>query len=332
MRMRLLSTLLLTPFVLSAGCAPSDGADDDDEVLAAADEVGDLRGEQRLSTHPVEPSSPDEPLQQVVEAPEDEAAPAEPSGRSDACGEIPATLTRDNAGRRAPSSGRVNSRQNAVGYTTTLQSLLVRLQTKMTGPAKPPPTGTVFLWPGVQPLRGGPNFAPINNGVLQPVLTWGSSCAPGSPRGFDSWWISGLYVNISTTLPSHRSCHGGPVMRVNVDDVLDIDIALTGTVWKQTIKNLTTGQQVDYAIDMKRQEQGLAYFDIELPTATKPVADTVFTESVLTFSSPRTGACVPITQGATDFVSKARLSADKTKCCIDRITLRAPGVPATTTP
>ena len=182
-RMRGFSTLLLTTFALSAGCAPNDGEGDPDQPLAAADVVGAQPGEQRLSTHPIEPFSDGEPLQQVVDAPEDEAAPAQPSGRSDACGEIPATLTRDNTGRRAASSGRVNARQNAVGYTASLQSLLVRLQTKLTVPTKPPPTGTVFLWPGVQPLRGGPNFAPVNNGVLQPVLTWGSSCAPAARGG-----------------------------------------------------------------------------------------------------------------------------------------------------
>jgi hypothetical protein len=316
--------------MLSAGCALDNGADDADKAISQ--EGLEPSSEERPSTHPIELLEQVEPLAQVAEAPEVGAAPVAPSGRSDVCGEIPATLTRDNTARRAATSGRRNARQNVVGYATTLQSLLVRLQTKMTVPAKPAPAGTVFLWPGVQPLRGGPNFAPINNGVLQPVLTWGASCAPGSPRGFDSWWISGMYVNVSTTLAAYRNCHGGPVMRVNVGDVLDIDIALAGTVWKQTVKNLTSGQQVDYAIDLRGQEQGLAYFDIELPTATKPAADTVFTESVLTFSGPRASACVPTTQGANDFVSKARLSADRTKCCIDRITLRAPGVPATTTP
>ncbi|MET0342736.1 MAG: hypothetical protein ABW252_17145 [Polyangiales bacterium] len=321
-----IAPLSLISSVLATGCAPDLDASAGDPPRAD-DEVVDAVGP-RLSTQPIEP------LQQTAAAPQTEAvqrAPT-PSGRTDACGDVPAELTRDDTGRRAAAATRtVNARQNYVQFSTDLRGLLVRLQTKLTVPAKPPPSGVVFLWPGVQPLVDAPTFAPIGKGVLQPVLTWGSSCAPGSPRGYDSWWISGLYVNVATTLPTHRSCHGGPVMRVGVGDVLAIDIAQTGTVWKQTIKDLTTGQQVDYAIDMKGQAQGHAYFDIELPTSARPVADTVFTETVLSFASPRS-ACAPTTQGATDFVSKARISADGTQCCVDRITLRAPGVPATTTP
>lgn len=308
-----LSALSLAAAFLAFGCAPD----------LDTPEVGetDPASEERLSTRPLEP------LAQVVEAPaeqEDVPEPMQPSGATDACGAVPASLTRDNTARRTGSSGYAE-------YTTRVTSLLTRLQTKLTVPVKPPPSGTIFLWPGVQPIRG-PNFAPINNGVLQPVLTWGSSCAPGSPFGYSSWWISGLYVNISTSLATHRSCHGGPVMRVNPSDVLDIDIVQAGTVWKQVIKNLTSGQMVDYSIDMRGQEQGRAIFDIELPTRAKPVSDVVFTETVLTFASPLTRACTPATQGETDYVSKARLSADGTKCCIDRITLRAKGVAATTMP
>lgn len=311
---------------LGAGCGADLDTDEAEQPVAKYEASGSSV-EQPPSTHPIDS------LQQTFPAPE--LAPlvvtqAEPSGRTDACGEVPASLTRENANRRAASSGRTNARQNYVEYATTVQSPLVRLQTKLTVPAKPPAGGTVFLWPGVQPLLNGPHFAPINKGVLQPVLTWGASCSGAS--GFNSWTISGMYVNVSTTVATHRSCHGGKIMRPNVGDVLDIDIALNGTVWTQTIKNLTSGEQVDYAIDMKGQEQGLAYFDIELPTTAKPVADTVFTENVLTFASPRASGCVPTAQGATDYVSVARLSDDKTKCCIDRITLRAPGVAATTTP
>ena len=55
---------------------------------------------------------------------------------------------------------------------------IVALSTVLTVPAKPPASGTLFLWPGLQPLPGGANFNPIGNGVLQPVLTWGGTCAP----------------------------------------------------------------------------------------------------------------------------------------------------------
>lgn len=327
---RVLSSILLAGSSLSIGCA-SDLGSDAEQTDPSSEAAG---GSER---EPGEPPStrPLEPVEEVLEAPaeeveapvEDQQAPsaaADASGKTDACGAVPAVLTRDNTARRSSSSGYTE-------YTNTVSNLLTRLQTKLTVPAKPPASGTIFLWPGVQPIRG-PHFAPINNGVLQPVLTWGSSCAPGSPYGYSSWWISGLYVNVSTSQSAYRNCHGGPVMRVNVGDVLGLDIALTGTVWKQTIKNLTSGQQVDYSIDLRGQEQGRAIFDIELPTRAKPVSDVVFTETVLTYARPRTASCVPATQGASDFISKARLSSDKTKCCIDRITLRAQGVKATTTP
>ena len=68
----------------------------------------------------------------------------------------------------------------------------VDLRTTLTVPAPPPATGTLFLWPGLDPAPGGRNFLPIDNGVLQPVLTWGASCAPGQqPIQYSTWWISG---------------------------------------------------------------------------------------------------------------------------------------------
>jgi hypothetical protein len=69
------------------------------------------------------------------------------------------------------------------------------LHTTMTVPEKPPPSGTLFLWPGLQPLPGGKNYNPIGNGVLQPVLMWSGTCAPTAPSSYASWWISAQYVN-----------------------------------------------------------------------------------------------------------------------------------------
>ncbi|CAF1406519.1 unnamed protein product [Adineta steineri] len=53
---------------------------------------------------------------------------------------------------------------------------------------------TLFIWPGLSPW--GHDFEPIGNGVLQPVLTYGSSCAPNQ-NDIDpyQWWISAQYVN-----------------------------------------------------------------------------------------------------------------------------------------
>jgi hypothetical protein len=83
-----------------------------------------------------------------------------------------------------------------VAFWTTSGNEIVGLRTTLRVPAKPEPAGTIFLWPGLQPDRDGRNYFPIGNGVLQPVLTWGPSCAPGEkPRTYSTWWISGQYVN-----------------------------------------------------------------------------------------------------------------------------------------
>jgi hypothetical protein len=104
----------------------------------------------------------------------------------------------------------------------------------MVVPPAPPASGTLFLWPGLQP--DGVNFEPIDNGVLQPVLTWGPSCAPGKqPRTYSTWWISGQYVNTNGQVSGYTGCAGGTFMSVNVCDTLDIDMVLSGTNWIQTI-------------------------------------------------------------------------------------------------
>jgi uncharacterized protein (TIGR03437 family) len=77
---------------------------------------------------------------------------------------------------------------------------VVGLETSLLVPPAPPvPTqqgAALFLWPGIDPTSNSANFLPINNGVLQPVLSWGPSCAPTSqPPPFSSWWISAQYVN-----------------------------------------------------------------------------------------------------------------------------------------
>src|SRR6185437_548303 len=147
------------------------------------------------------------------------------------------------------------------GYGTVLfwanaNNQIVRLQTTMVVPPEPPATGTLFLWPGLQP--DGANYDPIDNGVLQPVLTWGSSCAPGKqPRAYSTWWISGQYVNTNGSDPGYTGCAGGPIMSVAVGDTLDLDFSLAGTIWTQTVTDAQTGQSVSYSIDMMNQAQNL---------------------------------------------------------------------------
>jgi hypothetical protein len=188
------------------------------------------------------------------------------------------------------------------------------------------------LWPGLEPIQGSPNYSPIGTGVLQPVLTWGGSCAPGSPptRTGTNWWISAQYVNTLGSEPKHKGCYGGPVMNVEIGDQLLIDMSLKGTVWNQTITSQKSGKSVAFDMDMAKQEQRWALFEIEMPTSTRPAADVVFTNTVITFEKPEPKACQPNTRGANDYYSTPISSSDGLRCCVARLVLRAQGVAATT--
>lgn len=216
------------------------------------------------------------------------------------------------------------------GYGTVLISTkssveIVRLQTTMLVPPEPPASGTLFLWPGLQP--NGANFDPIDNGVLQPVLTWGPSCAPGKqPRAYSTWWISGQYVNTFGSDPGYTGCLGGPIMSVEVGDTLQIDMALAGTIWTQTITDAQTGQSVAYSLDMMKQAQNLAYFVIE-EYSSAPVSEVIFTDTTLTYGAADAADCKLNTRGQTDFVSVPVPSADGRSCAIQEIILRAQGIP-----
>ncbi|HEX2660291.1 MAG TPA: hypothetical protein VHU40_18545 [Polyangia bacterium] len=217
-------------------------------------------------------------------------------------------------------SGRVT------GYGTVLiwahtPAKIIRLQTSMIVPAEPPASGTLFLWPGIQP--NGANFNPIDNGVLQPVLTWGPTCAPGTkPRSYSTWWISGQYVNTNGSEPGYTGCKGGAIMPVDVGDVLNIDIAVAGTIWTQTIVDAQTGQSVSYSIDMKNQDQNLAYFVIE-EYDQSPVADVIFTNTTITFAAPDAADCKVYMRGQKDYVSVPVPSADGRTCFIQQMNLRS---------
>ena len=201
---------------------------------------------------------------------------------------------------------------------------IVRLQTKLVVPPTPPASGTLFLWPGLQP--DGVNFEPIDNGVLQPVLSWGPSCAPGKqPRSYSTWWISGQYVNTNGQVSGYTGCDGGAIMSVNVCDTLDIDMALSGSIWTQTVTDEQTNQSVTYSIDMKDQAQNLAYFVIE-EYSSAPVSEVIFTDTILTFDLPDATDCKLSTRGQTDFVSSPVASGDGLQCSIPQIILRAQGI------
>ena len=231
-----------------------------------------------------------------------------------------------------------NATVNSYGFVrlaVASNNKIVELDTTMVVPETPDPSGTLFLWPGLQPVMGGANYSALDNGVLQPVLTWGSTCAPSSPaQPYKSWWISAQYVNTFITSSSanyaaYHGCHGGAGMNVAVGDTLDMRFVLSGADWTQTVTNRRNAQSVSYAIDMLGQAQGIAEFDIE-EYSSKPVSDVVFTSSVITFASAAKSACQPDLRGTNDYFSAPHTSADGLRCCIGKIILRAEGVTATT--
>jgi uncharacterized protein (TIGR03437 family) len=185
------------------------------------------------------------------------------------------------------------------GYQATFYvappNQITGLQTSIVVPPFPPvPTASgavLFLWPGIDPATNSVNFLPINNGVLQPVLSWGPSCAPvAQPKPFSSWWISAQYVNTFGSDPGFSGCQSGSAMLVSPGDVLFIDMALDAAtgVWAQTVTDANTDQTVSFSINMQGQGQNWLYFAVEEwygATITTPV---VFSNSTITFQSPDT--------------------------------------------
>jgi hypothetical protein len=198
---------------------------------------------------------------------------------------------------------------------------IVSLQTTLTVPAQPPASGTLFLSPGLQPR--GTNYLPIDNGVLQPALTWGPSCAPGNqPPDYSTWWVSAQYVNTFGGDPGYTGCKGGSIMPVRVGDQLQMTMSLNGTVWVQTVTDLQTGQSVNFSIDMQNQYQNIGRFVIE-GYSQLPVGDVVFTDTVLTFSTSAPWSCIARERGINDSVSTPIISADGKQCSIAEIVLRS---------
>jgi hypothetical protein len=207
------------------------------------------------------------------------------------------------------------------------ENRIVGLQTTLVVPAEPPGAGTLFLWPGLQPQTGGAGYDPIGNGVLQPVLAWGTSCAPGTePAMYATWWISGQYYDDEGTDPAHAGCYGGAIMSAPVAEPLRIRMTLSGTLWQQTV--VGPAGTVGFDEDLMGQAQNRALFVIEGYSAA-PVSDVIFTDTTITFASPDAGDCAVARRGQNDFVSTPVPSTDGTSCFIERIVLRARGLPAT---
>jgi hypothetical protein len=242
---------------------------------------------------------------------------------TDECGAIP-------VGRQEPAKPKAVVMHALVEYHTTDANQFVGVRAVLIVPAKPPPSGVIFVWPGTQTFPTGPTVQPVGEGVLQPVLTWGQSCVPGALPGHSTWWISPVYVNDATSIPELSGCHGGPVITVDVGDRLDLDMRLDGTTWNQTVVDLNSKKSTKFPIDLRGQLQQRTLFEIELKTGAKPTEDIIFEHIVLTMQNAEPGACALNNRGMTDYATNSRVSADGLHCCIDRIVLRADGVPATT--
>jgi hypothetical protein len=196
------------------------------------------------------------------------------------------------------------------------------LETTLTVPAKPNRAGTVFVWPGLQPTSG---LAPVGDGVLQAVLTWGPTCAPRAPASpYESWWISGEYVNPGADVATYGGCRGGDGALVGVGDVLVVTLRRDGTTWSERIVDASDGRATTFTIDLAGQPQRRALFAIEERDGASPTS-AVFSDTRVTFDAPEPGACQPAARGARDAFSVPHASADGRRCCIARIALVSDG-------
>lgn len=217
-----------------------------------------------------------------------------------------------------------------VQFRPALSTQIVELKTSLTVPAKPTSSSTLYVWPGLEPWPGGDNFNPAGQGVLQPVLTWGTSCGTYAPSQPTGWWISPQYVNPYTSDRAFYGCMGSKYIDVQAGDELEITMSLQGTVWSQLVVDRQTGQMTSFDMDLAGQAQNWALFEIEMPSQNRPVSDIIFSSTTLTFADPDPMACQPSGRGANDYFTAPQSSQDGTKCCIAKIVLRARGVPATT--
>jgi len=202
------------------------------------------------------------------------------------------------------------------------------LQASMIVPNYISPQGTLFLWPGFQP--SGTNYEPIRNGVLQPVLTFGSSCAP-NPTGIKSnqWWISGQYVNTDNTpgIPTQfQGCHGGDRIALTAGDLVTVTMEYNEDTktWLQTCQ--VNGNSVDYSISLSEkglvQEQNRCIFCTEQPGGSSmSAAFSLFNITV------RTNSANPqIAQNLLSMpqVTGVNINTNKMEFTIDRVVIYSP--------
>ncbi|MGB0679463.1 MAG: hypothetical protein ACPGUV_07375, partial [Polyangiales bacterium] len=192
-----------------------------------------------------------------------------------------------------------------------------------------PPQGTFFIWPGLSPR--GIHYAPICNGVLQPVLTWGPSCAP-NPNGLapGGWWISGQYVNTDPAAPpAFQGCHGGDRMAVQAGDELTCELQLQSDLsWLQTVTNQTREQQkVTYSIALTTngqdpQAQNMADFVVEDPNGSSLTQAVSLYNIVARVAAPAEGLGADLQTQRN--VAGIHVNAAKTELRIERVVVYNP--------
>ncbi|MEU6970106.1 hypothetical protein AB0A71_20665 [Kitasatospora aureofaciens] len=221
-----------------------------------------------------------------------------------------------------PSSVKSAARPGSpVEFTLPASNQIVKVQTSFTVPSEQPHVGTTFLWPGLQPL-GGANFNPIGEGVLQPVLTWGSSCAPaaGEPVSYSSWWISGQYVNTEGSQPGYHGCFSGKAMKVNPGDELNISMRLDSASGKW-IQTITDGpSHVSFSEDLHGQARNWLLFVIENYDGASFNAPLSFRNTRVDFQNADPGTCN--SWGAEAGVSGGATSINNgLRCVINTVTV-----------
>ena len=185
---------------------------------------------------------------------------------------------------------------------------------------------TVFIWPGLQP--DGPErkcFFPINNGVLQPVLTFGNSCAPHKPQDTEQWWISGQYVNTDldcNSVPNDFAgvcedffqCHGGEFLTVAPGQVISTRMTFepANNTWMETIES--NGQTRTYSIALDYCSED------SKPLASVTMEPQSQTNAILSIETD--GYNTPIIQSYENIILQIYVGDDSSATCNNTLSIR----------
>jgi len=185
---------------------------------------------------------------------------------------------------------------------------------------------TVFIWPGLQP--DGPErkcFYPINNGVLQPVLTFGNSCAPDKPADVEQWWISGQYVNTDLDCKSvpdeflsvckdYFDCHGGQFVEVIPGNEIKTNMKYNpgDKSWMETIE--TDGLTRTYSIALDYCSEDSKH---STPVTREPQSQT---NAILSIETDNYD--FPLEQTFTNIVLKIHVGDDGSATCNNTLSMK----------